>query len=97
MLIATVYLLNVLNTACTICAHGCNQQRDTSTDVWALHATATKGDLTVMAYNDSTMRIAEDYLGTHIYEFVDKDQATLEHLLMEQYGAASLCGNNDEY
>ena len=85
MLIAAVYLLNVLNTACSICAHGCNQQGDTCTDVRARHATATEGDLTVMAYNDGMVRIAENNLGSHVNELVDKEQTTLEHLLMEQY------------
>ena len=42
------------------------------------------------------MRVAQDNLGTHIYQLVDEEQTALEHLLMYQYRAASLSSHHDE-
>jgi hypothetical protein len=85
ILITPIYLFDIVNTAGSFGTHRCYQQGDTCTDVRARHATATEGNLTVMAYNDGTVRIAENNLGTHVNELVNKEQTTLEHLLMEQY------------
>ena len=43
------------------------------------------------------MRVAQDNLGTHIYQLVDEEQTALEHLLMYQYRAASLSSHYDEH
>ena len=50
-----------------------------------------------MAYYHSSMRVAEDNLGAHVDELIDEEQTALEHLLMEQYGAARLGGYHDEH
>ena len=50
-----------------------------------------------MAYDDSTVGVAENNLGTHVDELVDEEQAALEHLLMEQHGTAGLGGHNDQH
>ena len=44
----------------------------------------------VVSYDDSTVRVAEDDLGTHIDEFIDKEQTALEHLLMNQNASLAL-------
>ena len=50
-----------------------------------------------MAYYHSSMRVAEDNLGAHVDELIDEEQTALEHLLMEQDGAARLGGYHDEH
>jgi hypothetical protein len=50
-----------------------------------------------MSYDDGTMRVTEDNLCSHVDETIDKEQTTLEHLLVEEDRAASLCGYYDEY
>jgi hypothetical protein len=83
MLVATVYLFDVVDAARALGTHGGYQQGDTRTDIGARHATTSKRDLTVVTYDDGTVRVAENNLRTHIDEFVDKEQATLKHLLVE--------------
>ena len=50
-----------------------------------------------MAYDDASVRVAQNYLGTHVDEFVDEEQTALEHLLMYKYRATSLGCHHDEY
>ena len=45
-----------------------------------------------MSDNNGTVGVAEDNLGSHIDELVDKEQATLKHLLVDEHRAASLGG-----
>ena len=33
----------------------------------------------------------------HIDEFVDEEEAAFKHFLMEEHGAACLCGHDEEY
>ena len=97
MFVSAVNLFDVADDAGAIGTHGGDEQGDTGTDIGAGHATATKGQLTVVTYDDGTVGVAEDNLSAHIDETVDEEQTALEHFLMEQYRATSLGGYDDEY
>ena len=43
------------------------------------------------------MRITEDYLCTHVNEFIHEEQTTLKHLLVEKYTTLCLCSNNEQH
>ena len=73
MLVASVYLFDIVYAAGASGTHGSYQQGNTCTDIWTRHATSAKSDLPVVAYNNGTMRIAEDNLSSHIDEFVNKE------------------------
>ena len=59
MLIASVYLLDVVDAARAVGTHGGNQQGDTCSDIRARHSSATKFDLPVVAYDNSGLRPQE--------------------------------------
>ena len=48
-----------------------------------------------MTDDNGSVGIAEDDLCAHVNQFVDKEQSTLEHLLMEEYASACLSSYND--
>lgn len=50
-----------------------------------------------MSDNDGAVWVAEDDLCAHIDEFVDEEEAAFKHFLMEEHGAACLCGHDEEY
>ena len=95
--VAAVYLFDVADEAGAVGTHGSYQQSDTGTDIGTRHPAAAQLALTVVTYHDSTMGVAENNLCTHVYQSVYEEQSTLEHLLMEQHAAASLCGHHDEH
>ena len=97
MFVTAVYLLDIVDAACTLGTHGGNQQGDTCTDIWARHTTSTQGDFPIVTHDHSTVRIAEDNLCTHVNEFIDEEQTALKHLLMEEHAATSLSGYHDEH
>ena len=43
-----------------------------------------------MADDDGAVRVAQDDLGTHVNEFVHKEESALKHLLMNQDAAVGL-------
>jgi hypothetical protein len=90
MLVASVYLLDIVDAARAVGTHGGNQQGDTCSDIRARHSSTTKFDLPVVAYDNSAMGVAEDDLGTHVDEFVNEEQAALKHLLVEKHAASCL-------
>ena len=96
VLIATVDLSDVGNAACTLGAHCCNEEGDTCADIRARHASGTELDLTVVSYDNGTMRIAKDDLGTHVNQLIDKEQTTLKHFLMEKNTSLCLSGNHKQ-
>lgn len=85
VLVAAVYLLDVVDATGAFCTHRCDKQGDTGTDIRTRHASASKCYLSVVTYNYSTVWVAEYYLCTHVNQFVDKEQSALEHLLVEQH------------
>ena len=97
ILVTTVYLSDILDTAGTVGTHRSNQQSDTCADIRTAHSAGTQPDLMVMPHNHGTMRIAEDNLCTHIYQLIYEEEPTLEHLLMEKHTATSLGSHHDEH
>ena len=97
MFITAVYLLDIVDAACALGAHGCYQQGDTGSDIRTRHATASERDLTVVTNDNCTVGIAEDNLCTHVDQLVDKEQAALEHLLVEQHTAPCLSSHDNQY
>ena len=43
------------------------------------------------------MGVAQKYLGAHVDEAVDKEEAALEHFLVDKHTAAALCGHNEHH
>ena len=50
-----------------------------------------------MTNNYSTVGVTEDYLCTHVNEFIHEEQATLKHLLVEKYTTLCLCSNYEQH
>ena len=50
-----------------------------------------------MAYNDSSVWVAKNDLGTHVDKFVDKKQTAFKHLLVEKHAATGLGGYNNQH
>lgn len=97
ILIATVYLPDVLDAACAFGTHSCDEQGDTCTDIGACHAACTELDAVVLTHDDGAVRVAEDDLRAHVDELVDEEETALEHLLMDKHGAAGLGGYDEEH
>jgi hypothetical protein len=94
--VATVNLLNILDCACTLGAHGGDEQCYSGTNIGRGHLRCTQAHAVVMANDRCAVWVAEDNLCAHINEFIDKEQAALEHLLVNEYSAFGLCCNNQE-
>ena len=97
ILVTTVYLSDILDTAGTVGTHGSTQQGDTGTDIRTRHPASTQLDFMVLTYHHGTMRIAEDDLCTHIYQLIYEEETALEHLLMEKHTSASLGCHYEEH
>ena len=97
MLVASVYLFNIINAAGASGTHGSYQQGNTCTDVRTRHTTTTQGDFPVVSYDYSTVGVAKNYLCAHVNELVHEEQAALKHLLVEEHGTAGLRGHHNKY
>ena len=51
----------------------------------------------VMTYHHCTVRVTENNLRTHINQFIHEEEAALEHFLMEEDAATSLCSHYEEH
>ena len=97
VLVAAVYLLDIVDAADALGTEGGDEQGYAGTDVGTGHASATELQLAVVTHDDGTVGVAENDLRTHIDELVDEEQAALEHLLVEEHRPACLGGNGDEH
>ena len=97
VLISAVYLCDVVNATCALCAECGDEQSDSSADIRARHAACTQLNIAVMTYDYAAVRVAEYNLCAHIYELVDEEESTLEHLLVNKYRSAGLSCNHDEH
>ena len=52
-------------------------------------------EFVVMANDDSSVGVAEYDLCAHVDEFVDEEEAALEHLLVDEHCSLGLCGYNE--
>ena len=50
-----------------------------------------------MAHHHGPVGVAEDDLGTHVDEFVNEEQAALEHFLVEEHRTAGLRGHHEQH
>ena len=87
----------VVNAAGAARAEGGYEQGDARADVGAGHAAGAQAFLAVVAYHDGPVWVAEDYLRAHVDQFVNEEQAALEHLLVEQHAAPRLCGDDEQH
>ena len=85
VLIAAVYLSDIVYATGAVGSEGCDEQGDTCTDVRTRHAPCAQAFLMVMPDDNSAMRVAKDYLCTHVYQFINEEQTALEHLLMDEH------------
>ena len=85
VLIAAVYLSDIVDATGAVGSEGRDEQGDTCTDVRTRHASCTQPFLMVVTNDNGAMRVAEDYLCTHVYQFVNEEQTALEHLLMDEH------------
>src|SRR5690606_27644469 len=86
-LISPVDLINILNGAFSLGRKCRNQQGDTCPYIWRHHVDTPKRHLPVESDDYRTMRIAENNLCAHFYQFVDKEQAAFKHFLMNEHCA----------
>ena len=94
VLIATVYLSDVVDAAGALGTKCSDEQGNTGADIWAGHAPGTQLYFVVVADDYSTVWIAKDNLSSHIDEFINEEQTALKHFLMEQHATPGLCGYN---
>ena len=92
ILVASLNLVAVVDDAGAVGTEGCDEQGDAGADVGRGHANTTQVVGVVEADDIGTMGVAEDDLRTHVDEFVDEEQAALEHLLVDEHGALGLGG-----
>ena len=97
MLIASVDLFNIFDSAHALCAHSGNEHGDARADVGADHAATAQAYLVVVAHNHGAVGVAKDYLRAHLDEVIYEEEAALKHLLMEEHGALCLCSHHDEH
>src|SRR5687767_1123487 len=89
MLVATIYLLNVLNRAFALCTQSSYQQGYTGAYIRTAHGYTTKLLFSFKSDNNRTMRITKNDLCAHVYQFIYKEKAALKHFLVNEH--ASLC------
>ena len=97
VLVAAVDLCDVGDAAGAVGREGSDEQGDAGADVGAGHTACAQPDLAVVAYDDGTVRVAEDDLCAHVDELVDEEQAAFEHLLVEEHGATGLRGHDEQH
>ena len=86
-----------MNTADAVGAHGGYQQSNTGTDIRGRHIAATQFETVVMSDYYGAVRVAQNDLRSHVYQFVHEEEAAFKHLLMNQHAAFRLCGNYQQY
>ena len=96
VLISTVYLCDIGDTAGSVGAHGCYQQGDSGTDIRTRHSACTERELMVVTYHHGTMRVAKDDLSTHVDELVYKEEPALKHLLVNQHRTLGLRADHQQ-
>ena len=94
VLVTAFDLVAVVDDAGAVGGEGGDEQGDAGADVGRGHANATQGMGFVEADDIGTVRVAEDDLRTHVDELVHKEQAALEHLLVDEHGAFGLGGHH---
>ena len=97
ILVATVYLFNVLNDTFSFCTKRSNQQGYTCADIRAAHGDTPELLFAGEADYGSAVGIAENNLGAHIYQFICKEKAAFKHFLVYQYRAPCLCCHYKNY
>ena len=83
--VTAVYLFYVLYYASTVCREGCNQQRNAGANIRRGHCRSSQVYRVVVAYDSSSVWVAQDNLGSHIDEFIYEEESALEHFLMNQH------------
>jgi hypothetical protein len=73
ILVASVYLFDIADGTGSIGTHRGYQQGYSCSDVRTGHALGTKGHFAVVSDNNGTVGVAEDNLGSHVDELVDKE------------------------
>ena len=86
-----------MNTADAVGAHGGYQQSNAGTDIRGRHIAATQFETVIMSDYYGAVRVAQNDLCSHVYQFVHKEEAAFKHLLMNQHAAFRLCGNYQQY
>ena len=83
--ISAVDLFHVLYYASTVCREGRNQQRNPGANIGRGHCRSSQVYRVVVAYDRSSVWVAQDNLGSHIDEFIYEEESALEHFLMNQH------------
>ena len=94
ILITSLNLVAVVDDAGAVGGEGGDEQGDASADVGRSHADAAQLVMVIEADDVGAVRVAEDDLRAHVDEFVDEEQAALEHLLVDERGAFGLGGHH---
>ena len=90
VLVATVNLVDMVDFARSFGTHGGDEHRNTGTDIGAGHVVMLELACVVVPDDNRPVRVTEDDLRPHINEFVHKEEAAFEHLLMNQHTSPRL-------
>ena len=94
--VATVNLVDVVNTGRAFCRHGGNQHSNTRTDVWRSHVIAFELAGVVVTNYNCTVWITKDDLRAHVNQFIHEEKTRFEHLLVDEHRAFCLCGYHEQ-
>ena len=94
--VSTVNLLDILYYASAVCRQGCNQQRNAGADIGRGHCRSSQVYRVVVAYDRSSVWVAQDNLGSHINQFINEEESALEHLLVNEHSTLGLCSHHQE-
>ncbi len=92
MLVAAVYLFNILDGTAAVCAQCGNQQGYPARISGLLMVMPLQVLFPAQSDDCCAVGITKDDACAHIYEFVYKEQAAFKHLLVNEYAALCLRG-----
>jgi hypothetical protein len=97
VLIAAVYLFNIIYPALAVGRESCYEQRHAGSYVGRRHAHPAQPMLLIKAYHRGSVWVTKNNLCAHVYQLVDEEKAAFKHLLVKEYGAFGLSGYHYEH
>src|SRR5690606_33686970 len=94
VLIPAIDLVDIGDLAGTAGRKRGNEEGDTGADIRRRHFDSAKLLLSVEPNNGRPVRVAENDLGAHVDEFIDKEQPAFKHFLVDKHCTSSLRGHH---
>ena len=96
VLITAVNLLHILDDAAPLRTQGGDKERYPGTDVGRSHHRTAQAAFVVVPDDRGPVRVAEDYLRPHVYQFVHEKEAAFKHLLVDEHRTLRLRRRHEE-